>query len=339
MIDTIAVRQVIPDPDFNKLRAYGYKTKEIKSEAGMTFHAELRAEAGSHLPYISVTKLPFDDEFFAKVEGSLPKVINGQNVCELDKASLADALDMFSDYTSAMLRTTFDVREAQTQRVDYCASFATGDERNIRPIIAAISHATPARMKRTKHEDTTCTFWNAQREICCYGKRKEVTDLLAKNKAVESDVELADGVFRVEHRYKTAAANRLALKLGFKTEQGKPDRRVKFLVTPEAAERVMSDTLDVIGLNLPIVSRDARDAIFSRTFGQNADALLRFAEQCEDDKRGSRYNHLWKAAGYSSQAFARRKKVLRDAGLWLTAEQPIPVTFGARLRPAAHPIE
>jgi hypothetical protein len=239
-------------------------------------------------------------------EVSAPKMMLGSNVQEL---SDADAfLDACTDHVSRVVGLDFDAHTALVRRIDFCQNFQVG-EANVKAYIDAAGQATPPRLSLAKYP-TGVSFRSGSRQLVVYGKYAEVEKLNRRGKASDGDLRAAAGLLRVEPRYMTSGAcTYLAERLGL------PNRQAQFLLQRDVFENVMTDAIKSLNLDSPVVSSDDRLDALLHAFGKRrATDMAGFLEY--RDEHGEEF---WKRLGISYETFRRKRKMLRDVGLWTAA--------------------
>jgi hypothetical protein len=122
----------------------------------------------------------------------------------------------------------------------------------------------------------------------------------------------------MEVRYlKSSACKRLAAKHNL------PHRTANYLLSPHIAYREIEEALTALGLDQPIISIDRRVDSIIEAYGNTALSrrLLGFLPLLERYGEG-----FWKQnrAGYKRSKYLAEARLLREAGIWLYSEQPLP---------------
>jgi hypothetical protein len=246
-------------------------------------------------------------------EVSLPKMLHGSNVVMLHSDNeISESLTLMSDLVSNVARVNYEATTAKVSAVHFCYNFQM-TPRNVSEYIKALSNTTVARTERTVYQNQTVYFSNDTRTLIAYDKLCKTLASLPYDEATNEDVELAKGVLRVESRFKTRqACERLARSmLGF------DNRRAETLLTVEIAERMINQSIRIMGLDMPIENGDARiGCVFDMFTPKYAAVLAGFITVCGRVGPENVVRHGF----YTRTTFYRHRKELVKAGLWLKTE-------------------
>lgn len=271
--------------------------------------------AGKTLPRLTWRSTESGDWLTAEV--SLPKMLYSSNVLPITDDDVRVGMKMISQFVADTAGVAFEASRALVGRVDCSHSFPVG-EAYVMPYLNAVSRATFPQLPRRITELSSVTFKNNSKEVQLYDKWEEMAVQVKKGEATEAQRDIALGILRIEVRYRTSpACARLA------TKHKLPDRTAKYLLSSDIAYREIEEALNALGLDHPIGSIDTRVDRIIDAYGDTplSRRLLGFITLLDRYGEG-----FWKHgyAGYKRSKYLEEAKLLRNAGIWLHSEQPLP---------------
>lgn len=220
-----------------------------------------------------------DGKFYLSVEASLPKLLYGHNLIVLTDAEIARALQKLSRVATEQFQTDFNALTASVARVDFCANFDVGADR-IYAYLKAATGASPAHLKlRVIGKIETVEFFNDQRKIYLYDKRKQSAILLKAGKISAQAAAASEGVLRLESRFRNpVAVERLVV-----AKLNLPNRTAQTVLSSIVAKKVLSDALASFELDKPVATVDHRIEKIRNYygFGMRLQQLLGFLQLCD----------------------------------------------------------
>jgi hypothetical protein len=263
------------------------------------------------LPSITLSRAP-DGSTWATSEVSLPKMLFGTNSMMVAQHDIDRALTGWSLFVSEILDIEFDAGGAPVARVDYCYNFAV---KAAAPYLEAVSHAVLPRLQKWQFEGTR--YFGSRRRTP-KGSRSRLIRCYAKPLPPNAQSSAGE-YFRLESSFcKSRSCKRLAEKFGCK------NRGAANLLTEQIAESVINSDLEALGLTQPVTSPDGRIDRLRERYGdsQLCRSALAFINYLDRYGREAVRGGL----GYSRPSFYRHAKLLRDAGVQLSAEvtEPLP---------------
>jgi hypothetical protein len=311
MIDTVQLRHQVLMPSPTGLQDRGFRRLQRQPNSwGWDYSI-----AGKTVPRLTWRSTNGGDWLTAEV--SLPKLLYSENVHPITGDDVSEGLTMISELVSNTAGVSFNAATALVGRVDFYGGFKVGED-YLAPYLAAVSRANIIHLPRRIIENFSVTFKNKSKEIQLYDKWEEMLSQLRAGKATKEQWNKAAGILRLEVRYRTTAAcKRLAHKYNLTYYSAEN------LLALEIASQELDEALAATGLNQPIASVDKRVDDIRNTFGDNAlcRRLLGFITLLDRYGEGFwRHNY----AGYKRSKYFKEASLLRNAGIWLYSEQPLP---------------
>lgn len=263
------------------------------------------------LPKISLSRAP-DGTTWIATEVSLPMMLYGTNSIMVAQPDIERALDSWALYVSKILHIEFDAKSAPVARIDYCYNFPV---KAAAPYLEAVAHAELTRFQKWQFELTR--YFGSKRRTP-KGSRSRLIRCYAKPLPPNAESSAGE-FFRLETCFgKSQSCKRLADKFGCK------NRSAANLLTEQIAEAVLNADLKALGLTQPVTSPDSRIDRLRERYGDSQKCRSALAFLSYLDRFG--LEAVRGGLGYSRPSFYRHVKLLRDAGVQLSAEvrEPLP---------------
>jgi len=246
-----------------------------------------------------------------RVGASLPKLLYGHNVENIDACGVCDALAILERLVVERLGIPFDVITALVQRIDYAMILCLTVE-EARSLFKHFSNYRVSYFTReTKSsESESIYFRNKSRQIALYDKRGE----LLHNEPNRIDLhEMAKGVIRVELRY----LNEKTI-IRYIPKFGIEKHTVAALVTPNQVRKATEEMIRLLRLKqLDLSSAIGIRTIVDRLNGDMKTAItLRGFQEAVKEYGQDFYRDP--AHEYSKSTYDRNRRLIQQLGLPLS---------------------
>ena len=316
MIDTIKInRPYLKMPSQEELRRRNWRLRYDKNISGHSswFYKEI----GNQYPYLSFFVAP-DGKIYLSATVSLPNLIFGSNVRLPNPPEITQGLDMVSEYVGEKSGFKFHAPTATVGEVHFTKDYYVG-EAAMQQTISKLSGMNIPRFDKGGYGDTTLYFHSKgtgkqkqkPRTICIYDKHAEVLN----NPSSQTYIRQAEGMMRLEFRYKTTdAVKRLVKRLNL------PNRQAQILFRQEISDMVLAPVEKQILLLLE--ENDTRNCIISLT---NAYGKIRTATLIQflfyQFHFGTDFYKI-KNLGFSRSAYYTAQKNCREIGIVTLFDTP-----------------
>lgn len=280
------------------------------------------------LPQLTFTQYE-GDSFGLTAKFSPPKVLHGHNRHEVTDEEMVRVYEIVDNYIYEMTDLIFEADKTDVLRIDYFQDFNVGRENILHYLEAAARATWPGRERWTfegtvyfgsrprKRKTRRTRRRKRAHQTKIYDKGAEVLDQSRDGLATDEDVEAAAPLLRVEESViGKQACRRLARSFG------RDEPLVKHLLTQEVSHAVMTATINVLGLSLPIPEVDMRISSLREKYGDGRRFRNLVAFMALMDRFGEGFWERGIAAGYSERAYERDSAALRGAGVWLGTTVP-----------------
>ena len=309
MIDTIKISHLIlkaPNPE--KLEQLGWR-KLFDKITGLRSSWFYKEDGNQH-PYLSLFIAP-DAKVYLSATVSLPAFIFGSNVRLPNQHEITQALESLSRYVSERSGLEFDALTAIVWEAHFTKDYFVG-EVAMRHVISKLAEMNIPRFSKGRYSETTLYFHSKgagkqdqkPRTICIYDKHE---DCINKSFS-KSDTSQAEGMMRLEFRYKTTDAVKRLVK-GFQLS----NRQAQTVLTESVSNAALASIEEQILLLFE--ETNSQDCIISLTekYGKRRTAsLIQFLV----------YQHLYKdqfykikALDFSRSAYYNCQRDCREAGV------------------------
>lgn len=271
MNDTIKIAHLIPGmPSSDGLIRRGWREffDKFTGKHNGWFYKE---RDGSRFPFLHIFTAP-DGITYLSVRTSLPAFIFGSNVCLPNQTQVDRALDDLSDYVTARIDFGFNAKTALVWEVHFTKDFYVG-EYLMSQVLLNLAEMNIPRFKRGGYGDTTLYFHSKgkgkekdkPRTIGIYDKQQ---DCIVKGFS-KADIQKAEGMMRVEFRYKNPdAVRRLVQKLKL------PNREAQTILTQDISDFVLDPIQRQILLLLEETDAPERILKLTAAYGKRRAASL-----------------------------------------------------------------
>ncbi len=269
MIDTIKISHLyLKIPCDGELERRGWRKNFNKNTGSITswFYKEINQS-----PYLSLFVAP-DAKVYLSTTVSLPAFIFGSNVRLPNEQEIKNGLDLLSEYVMEKSGLEFDAQMAMVWEVHFTKDYFVG-EVAMRQVISKLSEMNIPRFDRGGYGDSTLYFHSKgtgkqahkPRTICIYDKHE---DCLKKSFS-KSDIQQAEGMMRLEFRYKTTDAVKRLVK-AFQL----PNRKARTIFTQVVSDAVLAPIEKQILLLLEETDSQNRIITLTEKYGKRRTGTL-----------------------------------------------------------------
>jgi hypothetical protein len=310
MIDTIKIAHIIPNwllPVMLESLAWQEHFDEF---TGRRVGWSYKEKEGSKYPYLHLFTAP-DGIIYLSVRISLPAFIFGSNVCLLNQSQVESGLNKLSEYITGKIGLNFNAKTAAVWEVHFTKDYYIG-EYMMPFVISNLAEMNIPRFKRGGYSDSTLYFHsrgkgkeeNKPRTICIYPKQKDCID----KSFSKEDIQKAEGMMRLEFRYKTPKAVKRRVK-GLRLENDE----TQYVLTQANSDSVLAPIQEQILLLMEQTDAPERIIKLTTIYGnRRAATLIQFLV---NQHYFGRDFHRIKPLGFSRSSYYTCQKDCRDIGV------------------------
>lgn len=317
-LDTVIGKQEIERCDLEKFS--GWRSTSKSDERGQTYKKFHKQIAVGNFATMEL----FAEHRWAKTEfgfsASLPKFAYDNNVQMLmphDLEKVAERIDNLIEHYTGI---PFDSLNARLSRADIAYNFQLSeDEVNRRIAAAKLVRACGQNVKMIEKEKGVPSAYLGRKgysEQYLYSKAAEIALRVKQRTASDEHFRNAIGILRLENARYAPKLRQDAVRLGIK------QITLATFLDPHVAEEILIDSMKKFSLNQAIAGRDEREEKLKIYCGKDTAKFARLWGVLDYVMKNGEPD----AVEYFGYHLVRRAKLeLIEAGVWLAAENRIPL--------------